>query len=78
MNSTNMTKHCRDKSSVLYENRYCNQDEFDIVICGGENYQTYKPTNEVTKLLGPDFNTSVQLTPMQTDRTSSKIAVVGF
>ena len=24
----------RRKPSVLYENRYCNQDEFDIVICG--------------------------------------------
>ena len=43
-------------SSVLYENRYCNQDEFDIAICG--------TTKEVMELRGPDFITSVKLSPM--------------
>ena len=25
------------RPSVLYENCFCNQDEFNIVVCGGEN-----------------------------------------
>ena len=24
-------------STVLYENRYCDQDGFSILVCGGEN-----------------------------------------
>ena len=70
MNYTKMTKHCRDKPSVLYENRYCNQDEFDIVVCGGKNKNAM--TNNVTKLIGPDFKASVKLSPMLTPRNSKK------
>ena len=64
------------KPSVLYENRYCNQDEFDIVVCGGRK-SSGEPTNEITELKGPDFKNSVQLTPMLNERKSSKTAVVG-
>ena len=70
-----MTKYCRDKASILYENRYCNQDEFDIVVCGGKNKNAM--TNNVTKLIGPDFKASVKLSPMLTFRYSSKTAVIG-
>ena len=70
-----MTKLSRDKPSVLYENRYCNQDEFDIVVCGGKNKNAM--TNNVTKLIGPDFKASVKLSPMLTLRYSSKTAVIG-
>ena len=24
-------------SKVLYENRYCNQDDFSVLVCGGKN-----------------------------------------
>ena len=67
INSTKMTKYCRDKPSVLYENRYCNQDEFDIILCGERN-SDYSPTNEVIKLKGPEFQASVILAPMLTSR----------
>ena len=51
--------HVKAISPVLYENRYCNQDEFDIVVCGGENRNSV--TNAVTLLKGPDFQTSIKL-----------------
>ena len=65
----------RRKPPVLYENRYCNQDEFNFVICGGKSKG--KLTNEVTELKGPDFNTSVQLTSMITPRSCGESAVIG-
>ena len=57
-----MIQLSRDKPSVLYENRYCNQDEFDNFVFGGKNKNAI--SNEVTKLQGPDFKTSVKLSPM--------------
>ena len=70
-----MTKYCRDKPSVLYENRYCNQDEFDIVVCGGINENGIP--NEVTKLTGPSLRNSVKLSPMLIPQNSSKTTVIG-
>ena len=70
-----MTQLCQGKPSVLYENRYCNQDEFDIVVCGGIN-ENGIPI-EVTKLTGPSFRNSVKLSPMLIPRYSSRTAVVG-
>ena len=64
------------KPSVLYENRYCNQDEFDIVICGGRKRNNCA-TSKVKKLKGPEFQASIKLTPMLNERKSSKTAVVG-
>ena len=65
----------KSKPLVLYENRYCNQEDFDIVVCGGENKNSV--TNEVTELKGPCFENSKTLRPMKTKRSSSKTAVVG-
>ena len=70
INNTKMTKCFRDKPSILYENRYCNQDEFDIVVCGGINENGIP--NEVTKLTGPSFRNSVKLSPMLIPRSSKK------
>ena len=39
---------------VLYENRYCNQEGFSILICGGKD-KNGKVTNEVLELKIPSF-----------------------
>ena len=39
---------------VLYENRYCNQKEFSILVCGGKD-KNGKITNEVLELEVPSF-----------------------
>ena len=62
--------------SALYENRFCNQDEFDIVSCGGRKSK-HVATNEVIKLKAPEFQTSYKLTPMLKPRSFSRIAVIG-
>ena len=36
---------------VLYENRYCNQDDFSILICGGRNEHN-KPVKSIFQLYG--------------------------
>ena len=38
---------------VLYENRYCNQDDFSVLVCGRSI--TSKIVNSVYKLNGPKF-----------------------
>ena len=75
MNNSKKTKLSRDKPSVLYENRYCTQDEFDIVVCGGKKEKGIPI--EATKLIGPNFRNSVKLSPMLTPRYSNKAAVIG-
>ena len=40
---------------VLYENRYCNQEGFSILVCGGKDKKG-KITNEVLELEIPSFN----------------------
>ena len=39
---------------VLYENRYCNQDDFSILVCGGMN-NNYRYQKSVFKLNGSEF-----------------------
>ena len=39
---------------VLYENRYCNQDDFSILVCGGLNKQ-HNNWKSIFKLNGPEF-----------------------
>ena len=41
-------------SNVLYENRYCDQEGFSVLICGGLN-KDGKITNEVLELKIPSF-----------------------
>ena len=45
---------------VLYENRYCNQDDFSIVICGGRNIvdDDVKIVDDVYELKGTNFKSS--------------------
>ena len=39
---------------VLYENRYCNQEGFSILVCGGKD-KNGKVTNEVFELEIPSY-----------------------
>ena len=43
-----------DVPKVLYENRYCNQEGFSILVCGGRN-KKYKDTNQVLEIKIPSF-----------------------
>ena len=40
---------------ILYENRYCNQDGFSVLVCGGTNITGSKPVKSVFKLHNTDF-----------------------
>ena len=60
----------------MYENRYCSQDDFDIVICGGIK-KIEGTTNEVMELKGPDFTTSVKLSPMHRSIYFCDTTVIG-
>ena len=64
---TNMVSLRQGIPSILYENRFCNQDEFDIVLCGGRKRNNCA-TNEIIKLKGPEFQASIELTPMLAPR----------
>ena len=39
---------------VLYENRYCNQDDFSFLVFGGRN-KLYRNLKSVFKLIGSEF-----------------------
>ena len=39
---------------VLYQNRYCNQDDFSVLVCGGRD-KNHKPVRSVLKLHSPDI-----------------------
>ena len=43
-----------DILKVLYENRYCNQEGFSILVCGGKD-KNCKDTNQVLELKVPSF-----------------------
>ena len=43
-----------DVPKVLYENRYCNQEGFSVLICGGLN-RNRKLTNQVLEVKFPSF-----------------------
>ena len=59
---------------VLYENRYCNQNDFSIVICGGKN-KRFKIVNDVYELKRSNFN-SCKLPSMLEARRECKTAVI--
>ena len=61
---------------VLYKNRYCDQNEFDIII----NYDgngSKDSTNTVINMQSADANFKVNLIPMVEPRIEAKTAVVG-
>ena len=44
--------------NVLYENRYCNQDDFSVLVCGGKNINSNKLKN-IFKLNGSTFECEI-------------------
>ena len=56
---------------VLYENRYCNQDDFSVLVCGGRN----KKREVVYKLYGCELN-SKKCTYIPKVLTKCKIAAI--
>ena len=65
-----MTQLCQGMPSVLYENRYWNQNDFNIVVFGGNI--------EVFELKDPNFKTSAKLRPFLTPKYFYRTAVMGF
>ena len=61
--------------SVLYENRYCDQNEFDIVI-NHECISMYS-TNSIIQIQNVNVKCSLLLIPMSANRCYAKTAVVG-
>ena len=62
-----------EKPSVLYENRYCNQNEFDIVVLGKRN----KSTNETVTISCPDFIATVERSLIPPPRNFRKTVFIG-
>ena len=60
--------------TVLYENRYCDQDGFSILICGGENGNR-EAVNDVYQLKWPNFE-SIKFPSMLEPRSNCETAVV--
>ena len=61
------------KPSVLYENRYCNQDEFDIYILGVRN----KSTNATVTISCPDFKATVERSLIPPPRNFRNTVFIG-
>ena len=68
----------QDKSSIYYKTRYCNQDMFDILLCGGfDTSRSRKVVGKVRQLDVKIFNAKV-LPPMIMNRQySSAVCVKG-
>ena len=50
----NGRKNLNFPPKVLYKNRYCNQDNFSILVCGGRD-KSYKAVKSVYKLDGREL-----------------------
>ena len=59
---------------VLYENRYCNQDDFSILVCGGDDKE-YGKVDNILKLHGPTLECSM-FTLMKYAHSDCETAVV--
>ena len=52
--SANKLFSVKNIPKVLYKNRYCNQEGFRILVCGGRN-RNGKLTNQVSQIKVPGF-----------------------
>ena len=59
---------------VLYENRYCNQDDFSVLVCGGKD-KNDKLVRSVFKIHGSKLE-SEYYTSMPNARSNCKTAVI--
>ena len=70
-----MSQHFDGKPSVLYENRYCNQNEFEIIINHVGN-KSKDSTNSVINIETAGVKYNVVLIPMSPNHYYAKTAVV--
>ena len=63
----------RNKSSKYYKSRYCSQNKFNILICGGDN-NGFKAVSNVTQIDGSYLN-NVKVLPSTTNERSDSEAV---
>ena len=61
------------RPSVLYENRYCDQNEFDIII----NDEGKDSTNSIIKIESADVKCNLVLVPMLANGYYANTAVIG-
>ena len=59
---------------ALYENRYCNQDDFSVLVCGGKN-KNQTAVNSIYKLDGTKLKCE-KFTSMPKERYNCKTAVI--
>ena len=63
-----------DVPKVLYENRYCNQEGFSILVCGGTD-KNDKLTNQVSEVKIPSFEVT-EFPPMMKPHIRLKLATI--
>ena len=58
--SSKTGEHSFNVPKILYQNRYCDQDDFSVLVCGGGTKckGNVKSLNEVYELKGPKFECS--------------------
>ena len=75
-NGSQKSKLLSEEYPVLYENRYCDLEDFGVVMCGGRDYETDSTFKEVVELTN-DNKTITKLPPMLKVRGECKTAVIG-
>ena len=60
---------------TLYENRYCHQDDFSVLVCGGYNDKSRKKVNSVYKMYGDELKCE-KFTSMPEELSDCKTAVL--
>ena len=71
-----MSKQFDVRPSILYVNRYCYQNEFDIIIYH-EGQKSNGSTNSIIHIESADVKCNVVLIPMPADHFYVKTAVIG-
>ena len=71
-----MSQHFGGKLPVLYENRYCNQNKFDIII-NYEGNESKDSTNSIINIERADVKCNSVLIPVSANRCYTKTAVIG-
>ena len=71
-----MSQHFGGKLPVLYENRYCNQNKFDIII-NYEGNESKDSTNSIINIERADVKCNAVLIPVSANRCYTKTAVIG-
>ena len=71
-----MSQHFDVRTSVLYENRYCGQNDFNIII-NHEGYQNKDSSNSIIQIESGNVKFNVVLIPTSASRFYTKTAVIG-